>query len=146
METNPYQVKMDPQAHKQLKKLANQLGITIGEMIQNLLASFQFRLTRIAEKHGAFRDTELYTEVIRLLFKIDAGEFTEEELNEFLAEISSSKKEDFWIPSVKLGPESRPVKYLSPKARARDKSLRYEIKRVEEGSRIAMSKLKTTDK
>ena len=146
METNPYQVKMNPQAHKQLKKLANQLGITIGEMIQNLLASFQFRLTRIAEKHGAFRDTELYTEVIRLLFKIDAGEFTEEELNEFLAEISNSKKEDYWMPSVKLGPESKPVEYLHPKMRARAKSERYEIKMVKKGSRIAASKSKTTDK
>ena len=146
METNPYQVKMNPQAHKQLKKLANQLGITIGEMIQNLLASFQFRLIRIAEKHGAIRDTELHTEIIRLLFKIDAGKFTEEELNEFLAEKSTSKKEDFWIPSVKLGPESKPVEYLHPKLRARAKSDRDEVKQVEKGCRIAASKSKKTDK
>ena len=77
METNPYQVKMDPQAHKQLKKLASQLGITIGEMIQNLLASFKFRLKRIAEKHGAMIDSELHTEIIRLLLKMDAGKATE---------------------------------------------------------------------
>ena len=87
METNPYQVKMDPQAHKQLKKLANQLGITIGEMIQNLLASFKFRLKRIAEKHGAMIDSELHTEIIRLLLKMDAGKLTEEEVNEALKDI-----------------------------------------------------------
>ena len=143
METNPYQVKMDPQAHKQLKKLANQLGITIGEMIQNLLASFKFRLKRIAEKHGAMIDSELHTEIIRLLLKMDAGKLTEEEVNENIKELYNRNKEESWMPEVILGPETWPVRYLSVRERSREKRERDDVKKVRKASQKAASKAET---
>ena len=111
MAIKPYQVKMEPQAHERLKKRAKQLGITIGEMIENLLASFELRMKKAhktLEKsdHIDVSDmdsVEVDTAIIKLLLTKDQRDLTDKEFEEEQIRILGSLRKDEWKPKVKFG-------------------------------------------
>jgi len=49
MKTKPFLVKLNPGTHAMLKFRARQLGVTIGEMMTNLVSSYELRLARARE-------------------------------------------------------------------------------------------------
>jgi len=46
MDRKYFQIKMKPEVHKQLKFRAKQLGISIGEYLENLVSSMELRLSK----------------------------------------------------------------------------------------------------
>jgi len=103
MAVRPYQVKMEPQAHERLKKRAKQLGITIGEMIENLLASFELRMKK-AHKTLEAND------------QIDVSSLDSVEVDTALMKILLTKDyKDEWKPEVKFGDMSDYEPYFTKK-------------------------------
>jgi type II secretory pathway component PulL len=110
MSVKPYQVKMEPQAHDRLKKRAKQVGITIGEMIQNLLASFELRMKNA---HKTLEDNEridvssldsveVDTALIKILLTKDYRDLTDKEFEEEQIRVLSSLRKDEWKPEIKF--------------------------------------------
>lgn len=74
--TKPYQIKMDGQVHGLLKRRAKDMGMTIGEFIQNMLSSFEHRLLKLKAENGlqnTLATDELDARLMKLLFLKDAG-------------------------------------------------------------------------
>ena len=110
MAVKPFQVKMDEQAHKRLKSRAAQFGITIGDMIGNLLASFEFRVRKVydqIETDGRIDSIYLDNTIVRLLMDKDQGNKTDEQFEDELKRAVKAMRKDQWAPSIKLG-EDRP--------------------------------------
>jgi type II secretory pathway component PulL len=110
MPVKPYQIKMESQAHERLKKRAKQLGITIGEMIQNLLASFELRIKnahKTLEKNDRIDvsdmdSVEVDTALMKLLLTKDQRDLTGKEFEEEQIRVLSSLRRDEWKPEVKF--------------------------------------------
>ena len=84
MATKRFQIKMEPEAHKRLKERANQLGITIGDMIQNLLATFELRVQRVRKRieendeiDSIYKDSTLDASIMELIFTKDYDELSD---------------------------------------------------------------------
>ena len=114
MSVKPYQVKMEPNAHDRLKKRAKQLGVTIGEMIENLLASFEFRMERAYDMTEANENIDIsgldgvevdYT-LMKLLLTKDKRELTDKEFEDEQIRIFSSLRKDEWRPEIKFNGSS----------------------------------------
>lgn len=106
IDTKKYQIIMEPQAHKRIKRRANQLKIPIGGMIQNLLASFEFRVKQVyseIEKDGRIDSIYLDNTIIRLLLKKDKGEISEEKFRLEVARAVKALHTDDWKPDIILG-------------------------------------------
>jgi len=111
MPVKPYQIKMEPQPHGRLKKRAKQLGVTIGEMIQNLLASFELRMKNYhkileANDHIDVSDMEsieVDTAIMKLLLTKDQRDLTDKEFEEEQIRVLRSLRKDEWKPEVKFG-------------------------------------------
>ncbi len=110
MSVKPYQVKMEPQAHERLKKRAKQLGITIGEMIENLLASFELRMKKAHKTlEGNERidvsgldSAEVDTALIKILLAKDYRDLTDKEFEKEQIRVLSSLRKDEWKPEIKF--------------------------------------------
>ena len=78
-----FQIKLEPKAHAHLKFRAKQLGLTIGEFIENLISLMEFRLENSCKilniKQGLI-DDRLLKILLKDNFNIDKNEL-EEELN-----------------------------------------------------------------
>ena len=106
MAVKPFQVKMEPQAHARLKMRASQVGATIGEMIENLLASFELRLKRLYDEidpEGSADSLYVDNSLIRLLFQHDQGELSEADFKRKLQGIAKAARDTRWHPKIKLG-------------------------------------------
>ncbi len=106
MEAKPYQIKMNPKAHARLKMRASQLQITIGEMIENLLASFEMRLKRNWENinnDGSIRSLSVEEELTRLLLEKDCEDISEEEFNRQIETAVDMEIRQQWKPEIKTG-------------------------------------------
>lgn len=81
-ENKSFQIKMEPRAHALLKQRAQQIQITIGELIQNLLASMEKRIERL-KKDGEFdeavRNDALDSALIKILMQIDEKSLSKKE-------------------------------------------------------------------
>ena len=78
-----FQIKLEPKAHAHLKFRAKQVGLTLGELIENLISLMEFRLENACKilniKHGLIDDSLLKI-MLNDKFSIDKNEL-EEELN-----------------------------------------------------------------
>lgn len=107
--TTKYQIIMEPQAHKRIKRRANQLKINIGDMIQNLLASFEFRVKQVyaeIEKDGRIDSIYLDNTIIRLLLRKDKGEISEEKFKLEVSRAVNALRDDDWKPEINLGTDN----------------------------------------
>ena len=110
MSVKPYQVKMEPQAHERLKKRAKQLGITIGEMIENLLSSFELRMKKAHKTLegnesidvSGLDSAEVDTSLIKILLTKDCRDLTDKEFKEEQIRVLSSLRKDEWKPEIKF--------------------------------------------
>ena len=110
MPIKPYQVKMEPKAHGMLKKRAKQLGITIGEMIENLLASFELRMKKAhktleAQKKidvSSLDSVEVDTALMKILLTKDYRDLTDKQFKEEQIRVLSSLRKDEWKPEIKF--------------------------------------------
>jgi len=89
-----FQIKMDSQAHRLMKQRAQQLQVSIGELINNLLGSLEIRLERYKKIAGfdlSVRNDELDARLIKFLMYID-----KEGISEADAQVKSDTiKDDF---------------------------------------------------
>ena len=114
MSVKPYQVKMEPKAHGRLKKRAKQLNITIGEMIENLLASFELRMKRAYDKIEAndkidtsgLDGAEVDYTLMKLLLTKDKRELTDKQFEDEQIRIFRSLRKDEWSPEIKFNGSS----------------------------------------
>jgi len=121
MSVKPYQVKMEAQAHERLKKRAKQAGITIGEMIQNLLASFELRMKKAhktleAQKKidvSSLDSVEVDTALMKILLTKDYRDLTDKQFKEEQIRVLSSLRKDEWKPEIKFGDISDYEPYFS---------------------------------
>ena len=78
-----FQIKLEPKAHAHLKFRAKQLGLTIGEFVENLISLMEIRLENSCKilniKQGLI-DDRLLKVLLKDNFSIDKNEL-EEELN-----------------------------------------------------------------
>lgn len=110
MSVKPYQVIMEPKAHGRLKKRAKQLNITIGEMIENLLASFELRMKRAYDRIEAndsinisgLDGAEVDYTLMKLLLTKDKRDLTDKEFEDEQVRIFSSLRKDEWSPEIKF--------------------------------------------
>ena len=109
MGTKPYQIKMNPEAHKRLKDRANQLGLTIGEMIQNLLATFELRLQRSRklivdnkEIDSIHKDSMLDVTIMELIFTRDRDALTDKQFDKEVKKLVDTLTGKTWQPEIKL--------------------------------------------
>lgn len=110
MSVKPYQVKMEPKAHDRLKKRAKQLNITIGEMIQNLLASFEIRIKRSYDSVVANEKIdisgldggEVVDSIMKVLLTKDKRDLTDKECEDEQIRILNSLRKDEWNPEIKF--------------------------------------------
>jgi hypothetical protein len=74
--TRPYQVMLKPKDHELLKKRAQQLKLTIGEFLGNLLGSLECRIDKYKGKGGLdidpkVQNDEIDIRLIKLIMAID---------------------------------------------------------------------------
>lgn len=104
-----FQIKMDAKAHALLKQRAQQLQVTIGELIQNLLASMEKRIERL-KKDGEFdeavRNDAIDARLIRLLMFIDKADLSEDDIKIKLAGIKNEFQYQPYQPDITIGEES----------------------------------------
>ena len=111
MPVKPFQIKMESQAHERLKKRAKQLGVTIGQMIENLLASFELRMknahkTLEENDHidvSGMDSVEVDTALMKIILTKDQRDLTDKEFEEEQIRVLSSLRKDGWKPEVKFG-------------------------------------------
>ena len=121
MPVKPYQVKMETQAHERLKKRAKQVGITIGEMIENLLASFELRMKKAhktleAQKKidvSSLDSVEVDTALMKILLTKDYKDLTDKQFKEEQIRVLSSLRKDEWKPEIEFGDISDYEPYFS---------------------------------
>ena len=78
-----FQIKLEPKAHAHLKFRAKQVGLTLGELIENLISLMEFRLEKtckILNIESGLIDDSLIKIMLKDNFNIDKNEL-EEELN-----------------------------------------------------------------
>ena len=78
--TRPYQVMLNPKDHALLKKRAQQLNLTIGEFLGNLLGSLECRIQKYKgplDVDPKIQNDEIDTRLIKLIMAIDRN-FLEE--------------------------------------------------------------------
>ena len=78
MKKKYFQIKMDPAAHGQMKFRAKQLGISIGEYLENLISSMEIRVKK-AYKTTKIQEHLIDELMLRVLLKNDLS-LNEEEL------------------------------------------------------------------
>ena len=100
---------MNPEAHKRLKDRANQLGLTIGEMIQNLLATFELRLQRSRklivdnkEIDSIHKDSMLDVTIMELIFTRDRDALTDKQFDKEVKKLVDTLTGKTWQPEIKL--------------------------------------------
>lgn len=101
-----FQIKMDPDAHGLLKQRAQQLQITIGELIQNLLASMEKRVEGLKQTGGfedSVRNDALDARLIRLMMLIDKTGLTDDEVKNKLAVIKDEFQYKRYQPDITIG-------------------------------------------
>lgn len=108
METKYFQVKMEEDAHIILKHRAKTMRITIGQMVQNMLSSLEFRLKRAyeeAEIENRSSDADrLLTEAI---LKADAENWSKMTWKCAIQDIQTDLLEDrishsLWAPKIEF--------------------------------------------
>jgi len=80
MKRKYFQIRMDPEAHKQLKIRAKQLGISIGELVENLISSLEISLSNaydIAKIRKGWIDDPLLRILLRAELRINEKELME---------------------------------------------------------------------
>ena len=109
MDTKPFQIKMAPEAHKRLKERANQLEITIGDMIQNLLASFELRVKRVRKRveenkdiDSIHKDSSLDASIMKLMFTKDRDELTDAQFNKEIKKLVNDLTGETWQPEIEI--------------------------------------------
>lgn len=109
MDTKSYQVKMNPDVHKRLKDRANQLGLTIGDMVQNLLATFELRLQRTRklivesdEIDSIHKDSTLDIKIMELIFTRDRDALTDKQFEKEIKKLVDSLTGETWQPEIKI--------------------------------------------
>ena len=120
MPVKPFQIKMESQAHERLKKRAKQIGVTIGQMIENLLASFELRMKNAHKTLEAndridvsdMDSVEVDTALMKIILTKDQRDLTEKEFEEEQIRVLSSLRKDKWKPEVKFGDMSDYEPYL----------------------------------
>ena len=113
MSTKSFQIKMAPEAHKRLKERAAQLGITIGDMIQNLLATFELRVQRARKRieenkeiDSIYKTSSLDAELMELIFTKDRDELTDAQFAKGIKKLVDSLTGKTWQPEIKLPKKS----------------------------------------
>ena len=108
-ETTSFQIKMEPEAHKRLKERANQMNITIGDMIHNLLASFELRIQRLRKRveenkdiDSIYKDRSLDVTIMEVLFKKDRDDLTDKQLDNEIKKLVDSLTGETWQPKIKF--------------------------------------------
>jgi len=100
-----YQIKMNPDVHGVLKRRAGQLKMPIGEMIQNLLSSLEFRVKRYKEKIGSvepFRNDELESRLMSLILYHDKVQLAEVDFNHKLETIRQEFNSRDFEPNITI--------------------------------------------
>lgn len=98
-----YQVIMDEQVQGLLKKRAKQVGIPIGEFVQNLLSSLEYRLDDYRKRIGfeaSFRNDELDARLIKFLFINDKNRLAPADVDGKLDLIKEEFQRADFMPDV----------------------------------------------
>lgn len=81
MKRKYFQIKMDPAHHEQMKFRANQLGVPIGEYLENLISSMELRVAKAYKKSGiqeGLVDQQMLRVLIRDNLSLNKEELTKE--------------------------------------------------------------------
>jgi len=103
--TKSFQVKMDAQVHSLLKKRAKQIGLPIGEFIQNILSSLEYRLDEYKERIGfeaSFRNDELDARLIKLIIFNDKRRLETQDIDEWLSKIKEEFQRSDYRPDITI--------------------------------------------
>ncbi len=95
-EVKSFQIKMEPKSHGLLKHRAQQLQVSIGELLNNLLGSLEIRLERYKQLAGfdlSVRNDELDAKLIKFLMYIDKEGITETDAQAKLDTIKNDFKQ-----------------------------------------------------
>ena len=107
--TKPFQIKMDERVHALMKRRAKDMGMTIGDFIQNMLSSFEHRLSQLKERNdleNVFGADELDARLLKLLFLIDAGRLADGDLPFKIEKIKNEfEGGDFYRPELTINDE-----------------------------------------
>lgn len=102
----PFQIKMEPQSHALLKQRAQQLNVTIGELLQNLLASMEKRIENLKLMGGfeeSLRHDDLDARLIKLMMYIDKENLPVKDINGKLAIIRDEFQNRKYRPQITIG-------------------------------------------
>lgn len=109
METKPIPIKMKHTVHQRLKYRAKQSKVTIGAMIENLLASYELQVDRIFKKWRPekFKTPKAEAELLNLLIRANAYGYKEQEINRRIEKIMKAADEETlperaYIPRVEF--------------------------------------------
>lgn len=83
MATKPVQIKMAEKVHELLKRRARDMGMTLGELIQNMLSSFEQRIEEHKVQQGVdtnFGDDQLNAKLFKALLLKDARKLNEQDV------------------------------------------------------------------
>jgi len=110
MATKNFQIVMDEGAHAALKNRAKTLGLKIGELIENLLASMEFRLSAAYEKYNIDKDEISQVSDKRAIEVLLIGDREKWDEHKFKVEFSHIRMEAIeylvspilWTPKISL--------------------------------------------
>jgi hypothetical protein len=84
-----YQIKMNPSAHNHLKMRARLMNLSIGQMVENLISSLEFRL-KLAYRLALAQDKigMIDEQLIRVILNADQNGLSESEIKKELREVA----------------------------------------------------------
>ena len=100
-----FQIKMNAHAHALIKNRAQQLGITIGEFIENLLASLEIRIERakeLAEIDPRIRNDELDAKLIKFLLGSDKRGMSSDDIMNGVTGIKEQFEDSVYQPTITI--------------------------------------------
>ena len=103
-----FQIKMNAHAHALVKNRSQQLGITIGEFIENLLASLEIRIERAKELAGIdprIRNDELDAKLIKFLISSDKKGLSQKDMKSGINEIKKNFEGSVYQPTITIDNE-----------------------------------------
>lgn len=106
--TKSYQIKMDENVHGLLKRRAKGMGMTLGELIQNMLSTLERRVERFKISKGvdtSIINEELDAKLIKLLLLKDYGELNDEDVDFKFDKIKDKYQANPYTPDFTISNE-----------------------------------------
>ena len=109
MPPKSFQIVMEPKAHKRLKARANQLNLSIGEMVGNLISVFEHRLGELQkgiEISYSSDSMNIEKQLMELLLNHDGGKIDDQAFKTELKKITDSLKTAKFKIDIKLSKDT----------------------------------------